>query len=100
MTDKLAIKWAQTKQQYPHLLPTLAQMALDLKAKGVEHYSIDALFHVMRFQSAMSTGDMGLKMNNNYSSFAARDLMEEHSSLAGFFRLRKQRPRGNWGQIS
>ena len=43
--------------------------------------------------------DNGLKVNNNYSSLAARDLMAEHPELEGFFELRARKPRGTHGQI-
>ena len=46
-----------------------------------------------------TTGETGLKVNNNYTAFAARDLMDQYPDLKGFFQLREQRPRGNWGQL-
>ena len=60
---------------------------------------MDAAFHVLRFETAISTDDEGLKVNNNYSAFAARDLMKQYPELEGFFQLRKQRPRGVPSQI-
>jgi len=61
---------------------------------------MDAAFHVLRWETTLTTGSNdGLRVNNNYSAFAARDLMRIYPDLDGFFKLRKQYPRGSQGQI-
>jgi len=62
--------------------------------RGIKRWSADAMFHVLRWESALSTGDLGVKVNNNYSSLAARDLMDAYPELEGFFSLRVRKPRG------
>jgi len=97
---KLEISWNSCKMRNKWLLPKLAEMAFELKKLGYENYSINSLFEALRWETRHSTDDCGLKVNNNYRAFAARDLMEKYPSLKGFFRLRKQKPRpNNWGQI-
>ena len=98
--DKLEIQWLAVREQNPKLVPGLASLALRLKGSGIERWSMDALFHVLRFSTAIETGDHNLKMNNNYTALAARDLMREYPELDGFFQLRERKPRGNFGQIS
>ena len=61
---------------------------------------MDGLFHILRWETRTSTGDLGLKINNNYTAFAARDLMDQYPDLRGFFKLREQKRRGNFGQMS
>lgn len=96
---KLAASWEECKRKHPSLLHQLYGLCLRAKRKGYEHWSMDAAFHVLRFETAISTDDEGLKVNNNYSAFAARDLMRIYPDLEGFFQLRKQYPRSSKGQI-
>ena len=98
--DKLEVQWRSVRAKNPTLIPKLAKLALRLKGSGIERWSMDALFHVLRFSTAIETGDHNLKMNNNYTALAARDLMKEYPELDGFFQLRERKPRGNFGQIS
>ena len=96
---KLAARWEECKRNHPRLLRQLYEISLRAKRKGYEHWSMDAAFHVLRWETAISTDDEGLRVNNNYSAFAARDLMRIYPDLEGFFKLRKQYPRGSQGQI-
>ena len=97
---KLQSGWSECKRKNPRLLPHLARLALELKHAGHPRYSMDGLFHILRWETRLSTGDLGLRINNNYSAFAARDLMLQYPELEGFFQLREQRPRHVEGQIS
>jgi hypothetical protein len=63
-------------------------MALGLKRKGHNTYSTKALFEVMRYHRALVTTDDQFKLNNNYTAFYSRELMEEVLELKGFFRTR------------
>ena len=96
---KLQAGWSSVKQKHPRLLPHLARLALELKHRGHPRYSMDGLFHILRWETGQTTGDLGLKINNNYTAFAARDLMEQYPELEGFFQLRQQRPRHSYQQI-
>ena len=97
--DRLALAWEECKRQNPMLLKHCYQLCLTAKRRGFQRWSADALFHVLRWETALSTNDLSLKINNNYSSLAARDLMELHPDLEGFFELRIRKPRGIDGQI-
>ena len=101
MTNELLNRWNEVKAQQPDLLSKCHALCIRAKARGFTHWSADAMFHVLRFETGVSTDDStGLKGNNSYTAFAARDLMEQYPELTGFFQLRVQKPRGNWGQIS
>ena len=97
--DKTKIRWAECKRKNPFLLEKCYQLCLRAKQRGITRWSADAVFHVLRWETAASTGDLELKINNNYSSLAARELMTEYPELKGFFELRVRKPRGNHGQI-
>jgi hypothetical protein len=98
--SKLQEGWSEVKRKNPRLLPHLARLALELKHAGHPRYSMDGLFHILRWETRQSTGDLGLKINNNYSAFAARDIMVQYPQLEGFFKTRQQRPRNPYGQLS
>jgi hypothetical protein len=97
--DKLQAGWLECKARNPQLLNQCYQLCLTAQRRGITRWSADAMFHVLRWETAASMNDNGLKVNNNYSSLAARDLMAEHPELQGFFELRARKPRGNRGQI-
>ena len=97
--SKLKAAWTECKRKNPRLLPHLARIALELKHRGHSRYSMDGLFHIARWETGLSTGDLNLKMNNNHCAFAARDLMEQYPQLEGFFQTREQRPRNAINQI-
>ena len=94
--DKLQIQWELVKEANPDFLDSCYQLCLKAKRRGIKRWSADAMFHVLRWESALATDadDIGVKVNNNYSSLAARDLMDLHPDLEGFFSLRVRKPRG------
>jgi len=97
--NKLLLQWNACKLANPWLLPKLAEMSLELKQLNHARYSINGIFEALRWETRHSTNDLGLKVNNNHRAFAARDLMQLHPELNGFFQLREQKPRGSYGQI-
>lgn len=97
--DKLEVAWKRVKTEKPWLLDQLASLAIEAKRRGLKHWSADALFHVLRWETGASIGDLGLKANNNHTALVARDLMAEYPELNGFFRTRVRKARGNWGQV-
>lgn len=76
----------------PRIYVRLVEMARALKARGVSHYGIAALFEVLRYEAAIGTSDpsgMPFKLNNNYRAYYARMIHEREPELAGFFRTRR-----------
>jgi len=74
-------------------LGELRRRALDLRRAGWRHFSVDALWHSMRFDAAVKVGPDadGRKLNDRYTSRLARLLMEREPELQGFFETRKLR---------
>jgi hypothetical protein len=64
--------------------------ALRLRRRGFRHYGIAALFEAARYTYSLRVGPdaEGFKLNNNWRSRLARELMDDEPDLAGFFELR------------
>ena len=75
----------------PHVFRALRQLAMDMKAKGHQRYSINGLFEVLRWHYAMATNGDDFKLNNNYRALYARLLMERVPLLLNFFHLRERK---------
>lgn len=97
--DKLQQGWLKCKEENPELLDACYRLCLKAKARGFNRWSADAVFHVLRWETALTTCDLGLKINNNYSSLMARDLLALHPDLDGFFETRVRKARGVYGQL-
>ena len=66
-----------------------------LRAKGWKHFSIDALFHSVRFDRSVDIGpdEDGFRINDHHSSHMARHIMASCPDLEGFFETRQLRGR-------
>ena len=84
--SKLQQQWEDCKKNQPDLIPKLAELAFELQRRGHSKYSISGLFHILRWETSATTGDLGLKVNNNHQPFAARELMIKYPQLIGFLK--------------
>ena len=75
------------------IVDAVTEAALRLRRRGFRHYGIAALFEAARYTYALKVGPdaEGFKINNNWRSRLARDLMVEYDELNGFFELRDLR---------
>lgn len=79
-------------EAHPDVYEQFVDIALDLKRRGTQHYSADAICHVIRFFRVTSGKDAdGWKINNNFTALYARKAIAEHAALAEFFQLRARR---------
>lgn len=70
----------------------IANRALRMVDNGWRHYSLKALWEAARFARDVQVGpNAGWKLNNDFTSHLARQLMDEFPSLAGFFETRRLR---------
>lgn len=69
------------------------EAALRLRLRGFNHYGISALFEAARYTYSLRVGPdaEGWKINNNWRSRMARELMTNEPDLVGFFELRTLR---------
>ena len=76
----------------PHVYEQLRDLALLLQSKGHKRIGIKMLFEQLRWLHALQTTDMtGFKLNNNYTAYYSRMLMEREPRLVGFFETREPR---------
>ncbi len=72
----------------PHVFEALRRRALRAKRRGYKP-GIKCLFELLRWSHGMSTQGDEFKLNNNYTAYYARLLMEREPELRGFFELRE-----------
>ena len=73
-----------------HVYTALRQVALDLVERGLERFSINMCFEVVRWQQFIRTHDnTAYAMNNTYRSRYSRMLMENEPRLANVFEMRR-----------
>lgn len=60
--------------------------------KGFNHCSADFIFHIIRWETAITDQQQeGFKVNNNFTSLYARMFMDEFPQHKDFFRIRKSK---------
>lgn len=78
-------------EKHPEMWAEFVRYCRTLKfTRGFKHYSARTIISVMRFHSDVDSrpGDQ-FKINNNWSPYFARKLIEEDARFAGFFEFRK-----------
>lgn len=67
----------------------------DRIGRGFDHYSSDAIFHRIRWESSKPSYKEGeeFKLNDHHTAFYARRFMRMYPQHAGFFRTREQTSR-------
>jgi len=90
MGNDARAKYQQFHDENPWVMSHLADLALQLKRRGVRRYGIAPLFEVLRYQHAIRTTDPNstFRLNNNYRAYYARDIMATYPELDGFFETR------------
>ena len=77
---------------HPELLEEFCAIALRLRRAGREHYSSDAIGHILRYERVIDGRDVdSVKINNNFIALLARRAMDNHPELSGFFETRARR---------
>ena len=77
----------------PQVAEWLLNRELYLRRIGVRRYGMKALFEVLRYDYTVKTKGNHFKVNNNFTAYYARKLMEENAELDGFFNIRVIRQR-------
>jgi hypothetical protein len=90
--EELAEECLAFSTEYPTVWELFCKFTFDRIKAGFRHYSADAIFHRIRWQTDQPDVD-GLstfKMNDHYTAFYAREFMKQYPEHDGFFRLRRQ----------
>ena len=85
--DRIYRKFLSFHADNPHVYVELTRMARQLASRGIKRYGIKALIEVLRWKSIKTTGE-DYKINNNFTAYYARLIMEEEPDLDGFFKIR------------
>jgi len=90
--DEMREKCAEFHTAHPIVWRLFEEYALERISKGFKHYSADAIFHRIRWETNRPEYELGeeFKIGNNHVSFYARAFMSMHPEHDGFFRTRKQ----------
>jgi hypothetical protein len=76
----------------PHVYKLFKKFADDVRKAGYKRYSCRTILHRVRWEKDVKTteadGRTPFKINNNFSPYYARLLMEKNSEFAKFFELR------------
>lgn len=101
LPDRLELDFWQFHLAHPEVYESLRALAFRVKRQGKEHYSIKALYETLRLSSLLSSESFWINtssnqpaehlLNNNYTAFYARLLMQNEPKLRGFFRTRCRR---------
>ena len=77
--------------EHPEVYAALLRMAYRAQAAGYESWSVDAMFHILRWETAIITGNPdGFKLNCHHTAYYAR-LLNAEPGLEGMFRIRELR---------
>lgn len=77
-------------KENPDVYKKLVDLAFLAKANGHQHLGIKTLFERLRWYYTVETkGNEPFKLNNNWTAYYARMIMQREPSLTGFFRTRE-----------
>lgn len=88
--DSLQAAYEVWRRQNPHIYAAFKRSALALKTAGRKRYGAKAIAEHMRYHQAMQSQGDPWKINNNFVSRMARELLAEMpEEFEGFLELRK-----------
>lgn len=91
--NTLEAQFLRFDRQNPHVYRLLVRLAREwVRSTGGKSLGIKALYERARWEVGITTdGDDDYTLNNNYTAFYARKIMENEPDLRGLFALRKQK---------
>ncbi len=87
----MAERFEEFHRLNPHVYELIMDIALELKKAGHQRAGMKLIFERIRWLYYIGTKGDDFKLNNNYTAFYARLVMEHRDDLEGFFQLRRQR---------
>ena len=83
--------WAFDKEN-PFIYRRIVQLARKAKMRGLDHYSMQGIFGILRWEIAVRTKRTDqFRLNDQFTSHYARLVNDREIDLRGFFELRKLR---------
>lgn len=93
-TLPLREQWQAFHVANPAVYAAIVRIARQLRALGFKRCGIALIFERLRWVYAIATQGDDYKLNHNWRSFYAREVMARESDLAGFFEVRRLRAHG------
>lgn len=88
--DTLEAKFVRFHAANPHVYELLKEIALRAVRRG-RRVGMKAVYELARWYYSVETDGEPYKLNNNFTAFYSRILMENEPELRGFFETRQQR---------
>lgn len=89
MAKTIEQRYVEFKTRNPHVLNQLETLARTAFNLGRRRIGMKHLFEVLRWNHYFNTRGEKFKLNNNYTSLFARDIINKHPEWAGLFETRK-----------
>lgn len=87
---RLELEFERFHARNPHVYIILRDYSLRMFRKGRTRYSIRTIYHVVRWHYDIRTEQVDeFKLNDHWTPYYARMLMENESELEGFFETRE-----------
>jgi len=83
-------RFAKFHRENPHVYRELVRLARIARGKGLNKYSMKALFEILRWNHVTTTGEE-FKLNNCFTRFYSRLIQEQEPDLRGFFENRERK---------
>jgi len=90
-TDTIQAAFEEFDRKHPEVMDELVSLALTAQRHGRHRIGMKHLFEVLRWQRmirGLPDNNEDFKLNNNYTSRYARQIMHRHPELRGVFELR------------
>jgi hypothetical protein len=88
MSDEIQEKFLAFHKENPHVYERLAEMAVDALYAGVTRLGMKQLFEVLRYEEKIRTSGDEFRLNNNYTAYYARMLIDDSPQVKSMFELR------------
>ena len=91
--DQLHRLAVEFDKEHPEVWEMFVFFTFDRMKLGFQHYSADAIFHRIRWETAKPEYEKGaeFKLNDHYTAFYARWFHNSYPEHDGFFRTREQK---------
>ena len=90
--DTIETKFWAYHEANPKTYRKIVNLCREVKGAGHEHFSMDAIFHRLRWYMVVEAKTKEpFKLNDHYTSFYARLVAKQEPDLCDFFEMRKQR---------